>query len=47
MLLKQNEYIIFLLCDFIEKFKSYRIIKLCTQNIFLKICKIVINNDVK
>jgi len=22
--LKQNEYIIFLLCDFIEKFKSYR-----------------------
>jgi len=23
--LKQNEYIIFLLCDFIEKFKSYRI----------------------
>jgi len=44
---KQNEYIIYFFQEYIEKFKSYRIIKLCTQNIFLKICKIVIKNDVK
>jgi hypothetical protein len=42
--LKQNEYIIFLLCDFIEKFKSYRNKRLCTQNLFSKFRKIVIKN---
>jgi hypothetical protein len=45
MLLKGNEYIIILFQDYLENVKSYRNKRLCTQNLFLKICKIVIKND--
>jgi hypothetical protein len=31
--------------EYIEKFESYRNIKLCTQMVTLKFCKIVIKND--
>jgi hypothetical protein len=40
------EYI-FLFCEYIENVKSYRNKKLCTQMVFLKFCKIVINYDSK
>ena len=40
-----NEYIIILFQDYLENVKSYRYKRLCTQNVFLKICKIVIKND--
>ena len=30
--------------EYIEKFKSYKNKRLCTQNIFLRFCKIVIKN---
>jgi hypothetical protein len=45
MLLKGNEYIIILFQDYLENVKSYRNIKLCTQNLFSKFRKIVIKND--
>jgi hypothetical protein len=44
MLLKGNEYIIILFQDYLENVKNYRNIKLCTQIVPLKICKIVIKN---
>jgi hypothetical protein len=40
---KENEYIIYFFEEYIEKFKSYRNIKLCTQIVTLRFCKIVVN----
>ena len=34
---KENEYIIYFFEEYIEKFKSYRNIKLCTQIVPLKV----------